>query len=97
MKAKNKIQPEVILEQDVELFSHKDISEDNILFEDVKKRDEHTKHFRTKDGKYIAATYKNPIHVLDESTGEYVDIADTSQMQELLLNNMLNDIFANYE
>ncbi|MBR5553612.1 MAG: RHS repeat protein, partial [Clostridia bacterium] len=82
MKAENKIQPEGILEQDVELFSHKDISEDNILFEDVKKRDERTKHFRTKDGKYIAATFRNPIHVLDESTGEYVDIADTFEEKE---------------
>ena len=61
MKAENKIQPEGILEQDVELFSHKDISEDNILFEDVKKRDERIKHFRTKDSNYIAATFRTPI------------------------------------
>lgn len=55
----------------------KDMLDENILFEDVTKRSEKAKHFKTKDGEYVAAIYDEPIHMFDETTGKYIEFADS--------------------
>ena len=45
-----------------------------VLYEDTSKRSENVKHFRMKNGSYMAAVYEKPVHILDEKTGEYKDI-----------------------
>ena len=47
----------------------------DILFEDTSKRSENTKHFRMKNGSYMAAIYNKPVHKLDKETGKFVNIA----------------------
>ena len=55
----------------------KDMLDESILFEDVTKRSEKAKHFKTKDGEYVAAIYDEPIHMFDETTGKYIEFADS--------------------
>lgn len=45
-----------------------------ILFEDVSKRGENVKHFRMKDGSFMAAVYPKPVHYRDGASGEYREI-----------------------
>lgn len=45
-----------------------------ILFEDTTKRSENVKHFRMKNGHYMAAVYDKPVHTFDKVTGKFVDI-----------------------
>ena len=46
---------------------------DGILFEATEMREENVKHFRLSDGRYVAAQYNYPVHVLDEN-GMWQDI-----------------------
>jgi RHS repeat-associated protein len=46
-----------------------------ILFEDTTKRSENVKHFRMKNGHYMAAVYDKPVHTFNKVTGKFVDIA----------------------
>lgn len=46
---------------------------DGILFEATELREENVKHFRLSDGRYVAAQYDFPVHVLDEN-GTWQDI-----------------------
>ena len=46
-------------------------TENEVLFEDTSKRSERVKHFRMKDGSFMAAIYDKPVHYLDEKTGKY--------------------------
>ena len=66
-----------LLEEDLKLDSVKDpVSEKEILFEDLSKRSENTKHFRLKNGHYLAAVYNNPVHFKDPESGEFRDLAE---------------------
>ena len=44
-----------------------------VLFEDVSLREESAKHFHLEDGRYVAAQYNYPVHILDQN-GEWQDI-----------------------
>ena len=46
---------------------------DGILYEATELREENVKHFRLSDGRYVAAQYNFPVHVLDEN-GMWQDI-----------------------
>ena len=46
---------------------------DGILYEATELREENVKHFRLSDGRYVAAQYDFPVHVLDEN-GTWQDI-----------------------
>lgn len=61
---------------DLQLSLAEDNQEFNteVLYEDTSKRSENVKHFRMKNGSYMAAVYEKPVHILDEKTGEYKDI-----------------------
>ena len=53
-------------------------NEDNhaeILYEDISKRDEYSKHFRMSDGTYQAVMYEMPVHI--EQNGEWRDYDNT--------------------
>ena len=43
-----------------------------ILHEEIEKRDAYTKHFRLSDGSFLAASYEEPVHFLQD--GEWTDI-----------------------
>ena len=55
-------------------------SASKVLYEDTSKRTKNTKHFRLKNGNFMAVMYDHPVHKLDEETGKYVDI--TSDVKE---------------
>ena len=56
--------------------------EREVLFEETSKRSERVKHFRMKDGSFMAAIYDKPVHYLDEKTGKYQDIPHDVTEQE---------------
>lgn len=62
-------------EQEVALMESKNEVSSDILFEDSSKRSENVKHFRMRNGQYMAAVYDKPVHSLDKATGKFVDIA----------------------
>ncbi|MBQ5773462.1 MAG: DNRLRE domain-containing protein, partial [Acetobacter sp.] len=45
-----------------------------VLYEDTSKRSENIKHFRMRNGSYMAAVYEKPVHVFDQTSGRFVDI-----------------------
>ena len=49
-------------------------SETDIMYEDTRKREKNTKHFRLKNGNYRAVIYDHPVHKYDEESGRFVDI-----------------------
>ena len=49
-------------------------SETDIMYEDTRKREKNTKHFRLRNGNYRAVIYDYPIHKYDEESGRFVDI-----------------------
>lgn len=53
-----------------------DLSEVEILSEDVSKRGESQKHFKLSDGSFIAVQYSEPVHYADEE-GKWIDIDNT--------------------
>ncbi len=53
-----------------EEYSSKDVY---LLCEETERRTEYEKHYITSDGKFIAVTYPEQIHYLDEN-GEFLDI-----------------------
>lgn len=46
-----------------------------IIMEDTSRREQYSKHFLTKDGSYIAATYAEPVHY--NKDGKWIDIDNT--------------------
>ena len=50
-------------------------STSEVLYEDTSKRGVDTKHFRLRNGNFMAVMYDHPIHKLDPDTGKYVDIS----------------------
>ena len=50
-------------------------SETDIMYEDTRKREKNTKHFRLKNGNYRAVIYDHPVHKYDEESGRFVDIS----------------------
>ena len=67
----------IISEDKIRLYSDKDALTAELLFEDIGKRSATTKHFRTRDGNYIAADFQKPIHFLDKASGKYVELEET--------------------
>ena len=62
-------------EQEVTLMESDNEVSSEVLFEDTSKRSENVKHFRMKNGQYMAAVYDKPVHSFDKATGKFVDIA----------------------
>ena len=50
-------------------------SETDIMYEDTRKREKNTKHFRLKNGNYRAVIYDHPVHKYDEASGRFVDVS----------------------
>ena len=50
--------------------------ETEILYEDVSRRKENTKHFRMKNGNFMAVVYDEPVHKLNEKTGKLEEIKE---------------------
>lgn len=72
----NEIKEPLLLEEDLELNSKESVRKSEILFEDTSKRSENAKHFRLKNGHYMATVYDKPIHFKDPESGEFRDLAD---------------------
>ncbi|MBR5786599.1 MAG: hypothetical protein IKY41_07895 [Clostridia bacterium] len=56
------------------VLEEKVLSTSNVLYEDTSKREKNSKHFRLKNGNFMAVMYDHPVHRLDPDTGKYVDI-----------------------
>lgn len=51
-----------------------------VLYEDISKRGENTKHFRLPNGNFMAVMYDHPIHKIDPETGNHINItAETKE------------------
>ena len=50
-------------------------SASEVLYEDTSRRGKNTKHFRLRNGNFMAVMYDRPVHDLDPMTGKYVDIS----------------------
>ncbi len=73
----------LLTEKTLELDTATKINSDaDILFEDSSKRSENTKHFRLKNGHYMAAVYDKPVHFKDPKSGEFKDLADRFREKE---------------
>lgn len=73
---------EEIDEQSLSLIEDSPEASSEILYEDTSKRSENVKHFRMKNGTYMAAVYDKPVHTMDKSTGKFVDIAHRFEAKE---------------
>ena len=47
-----------------------------VLYEDGSRRKENTKHFRMKNGNFMAVVYDEPVHKLNEKTGKLEEIKE---------------------
>ena len=47
-----------------------------VLYEDVSRRKENTKHFRMKNGNFMAVVYDEPVHKLNEKTSKLEEIKE---------------------
>ena len=47
-----------------------------VLYEDISRRKENTKHFRMKNGNFMAVVYDEPVHKLNEKTGKLEEIKE---------------------
>ncbi len=54
-------------------LTEKTPSKSKVLYEDTTRRGKNTKHFRLKNGNFMAVLYDHPVHKLDTKTGKYVD------------------------
>ena len=50
-------------------------SASNVLYEDITKRGKNTKHFRLRNGNFMAVLYDHPVHKFDYKTGKFVERA----------------------
>lgn len=69
-------------EQSLTLMEGSENEVSEILYEDISKRSETTKHFRLNDGSFVATVYSKPIHTLDKTTGQFVDVAHTFEEKD---------------
>jgi hypothetical protein len=74
VKHENESLPTESLNSDSLRLMDEQIEETDVLYEDVRRRDEKSKHFRLKNGNYMAVIYDRPVHKKDKLTGKYVDI-----------------------
>ena len=80
MKNENKNYLISDVEADELMLEEKKPSTSEVLYEDTSRRGKNTKHFRLRNGNFMAVTYDHPIHKLDPDTGKYVDV--TSEVNE---------------
>ena len=74
LKHENEALPIESLNSNSLMLMDDQIEETDVLYEDIRRRDEKTKHFRLKNGNYMAVVYDRPVHRKDKLTGKYVDI-----------------------
>ena len=71
-------------------LTEKPASKSKVLYEDITKRGLSTKHFRLRNGNFMAVLYDSPVHKLDPDTGKYVDlnpeILETEKEYEAVMN-----------
>lgn len=63
----------------------------NVLYEDTSKRGKDTKHFRLKNGNFMAVMYDHPVHKIDPDTGKYIDITSETSETETNIETLINN------
>lgn len=73
-------------------YSSKDVY---LLCEEKERRAEYEKHYITSDGKFIAVTYPEQIHYMDEN-GEFLDVDCSIKSNDDLFLAEIGDYYANF-